>query len=68
MSPCEKIELGCIARDVATGFQGVVTARCDYLAGYVQYQLETYGDPSELPKTTWIESGRLMFVERHSSE
>ena len=39
----ERLELGDKARHVVTGFEGIVTARCEYLAGCSQVCLQPQG-------------------------
>ncbi len=41
-----RFELGTRARDIVTGFEGVVTAKVEYLTGCIQYAIK----PPELDK------------------
>jgi hypothetical protein len=55
-----KIKLGDRAKDRISGFEGVVTARTEWLTGVVRYGLEPEalrdGKPGEIQ---WFDEGRL---------
>ncbi len=57
-----EIKLGDKAKDALTGFTGIVTARCDYLTGCVQFKVT----PKSLSKDgkpddgEWFDESRLV--------
>lgn len=57
-----EIKLGMEAKDQLTGFEGIVTARIDYLTGCVQYKVT----PKSLSKDgkpedgEWLDESRLI--------
>ncbi len=61
---CFKFDLGDTARDVITGLQGVVTARCQYLTGCTQFLVQPPGaDKQGQPKGShWVDEGKLAAV------
>lgn len=62
-----RFELGATARDVITGFEGVVTGRCDYITGCTQFLLQPRGTakkPSASDDSRWVDEARLESVGR----
>ena len=58
-----KIELGKKVEDFINGFKGTVIARCEYLNGCIQYQLE--GDePTKPGMEIWLDEQRLVSEEK----
>jgi hypothetical protein len=59
----KKIKLGVEARDVATGFTGIVTQRIDQLNGNVQYALQPKSeDPSVMKDPIAVDHHMLEYV------
>jgi len=60
-----KIKLGVKAKDVVTGFEGIVTAKVEYLNGCVQYALKPKIDPKakeKMPEGIYIDAQQLEYV------
>lgn len=60
-----KIALGAEVKDTVTGYEGVVTARAEYLTGCIQYlvtQKKTGPDGTILPGE-WLDEVRLTSTE-----
>ncbi len=55
------IESGATVTDKITGFEGIVTARCQYMTGCNQYlvQPRCQSEKSEIPAGKWIDQDRL---------
>lgn len=53
------IELGKKAKDRITGFEGIVTGRCQYLTSNDQYSLTPKAAAGVLGKAEWFDEGRL---------
>lgn len=52
-----------LVRDKVTGFQGHITARCEYLNGTTQFLVETPAiGGMEEPKTLWLDAKRLEVI------
>jgi len=64
MSTTTPIALGCEARDVITGFEGIVTGRITYLYGCAQWGLTPrVAKPTEQPgDTRWFDEGRVQHI------
>ena len=56
-----KIKLGQKARDLITGFEGIVTQRCECIDGSVQYMLEK--QTTERSEAVWLEDNRLAITD-----
>lgn len=55
-----KYEMGLTARDVVTGYEGVITSRCDYITGCKQYVLNAKGLHEGKPISgQWFDEDRL---------
>ena len=54
--------LGREARDKITGFQGVITAKIQYLYGCAQYSLTSPAKDGELKEGQWFDEGRIEIV------
>lgn len=55
-----RYELGVTARDVVTGYEGVITSRCDYITGCKQYVLNAKGLHEGKPICgQWFDEDRL---------
>jgi hypothetical protein len=54
------VKLGHTVRDAITGFQGVVTARCEYINGCVQFCVTPrVAEDGKMPTGEWIDHQRL---------
>lgn len=64
------IKLGSIVKDTITGFTGIAVARCEYLNGCVQYevQLPVGDEVKEYPKSKWIDGDQLQAIEATKTE
>lgn len=59
-----KHELGSKAKDVITGFEGVVVARAEYLTGYNQALVQpTHLDNGKKVDCEWFDEQRLQRVD-----
>lgn len=57
------LELGKRAKDKITGFEGILTGRCQYLYGCDQYLITPPVDKSGAkPDGSWIDEGRIEIV------
>lgn len=55
-------KLGYKAKDSITGFEGIVTARIEYINGCVQYCVKPLaGKDAKMPEGEWIDEGQLTF-------
>lgn len=58
-----KFEFGAKVRDKVTGFEGVVTARCEYMTGCIQYVVvPTVDKDGKEGKSTWMDEARMELV------
>lgn len=55
------IKLGATAKEIITGFEGVVTGRASYITGCDQYLVSPRGGDKD-PK--WFDEQRLEVIER----
>lgn len=56
------INLGDIAKDKITGFEGVITGKASYLTGCDQYCIQPKvkdGDSGNCPDAKWFDEGRI---------
>lgn len=53
------ITLGCQAKDKITGFEGIVTGRCEYLFGCAQWGITPLAKDGEVKATNWFDEGRV---------
>lgn len=58
----QNVVLGCKARDKITGFEGIVTGRCEYLFGCGQWGLTPAAKDGECKNTLWIDEGRAEWI------
>jgi len=59
-----KFQHGDLARDVVTGFEGVVTGHADYITGCDQYLLSPRSKSADEKKDSfWLDENRLELVE-----
>lgn len=54
-----KLELGVEAQDKITGFQGIITAKIEYLTGCDQYCLTPKTKDGEVKENNYFDAGRL---------
>lgn len=59
-----QISMGVKARDKITGFEGIVTGRCDYLYGCTQWGITPPAKDGETKPTNWFDEGRVEYVDR----
>ena len=65
----KRIQLGMKAKDVITGFAGVVTAHLEYLTGCDQYCLTPPIDKDgKLVDTKWFDESRLLVTDTNIVE
>ncbi len=61
----EEVELGVKVKDTITGFEGTVTARCQYMNGCVQYEITPTTLKEGVPqKEIWLDEQRVVPVEK----
>lgn len=63
-----KIELGDLAKDKITGFEGVVIGHAEYLTGCDQYVLQpkcTDSNSGLYPEAQWFDKGRLVLMDKN---
>jgi hypothetical protein len=59
-----KIGLGSEVRDSVTGFQGIVTARAEFIAGCRQYIVQPpVKKDGSIPENNWLDEERLIVVK-----
>ena len=59
-----KLELGCTARDIVTGFTGVLTGKAEYLTGCIQFSVTPgVDDKGKCQENQWIDEGRLEVLQ-----
>jgi len=63
-----KIELHTKATDSLTGFTGTVTARCEYITGCVQYQVQPMAKDGEFKEPHWFDEDRLTAADKPKSK
>lgn len=64
-----KFKRGEYARDIITGFAGVIVARIDYLTGCNRYTLEPPLDKDgKLPEPAMFDENRLEYDPAHAGE
>lgn len=57
------IELGTQVRDKLTGFEGVATARVEYVTGVIKYEVQPrVREDGKMPDVEWISSESLELV------
>lgn len=57
------IELGKSAKDIVTGFEGVVTGRVEYLTGCNQYLVASKCKDGSESKSNWYDENRLTILD-----
>lgn len=58
------INLGAKVKDRVTGFDGIVTARCEHLDGTVQFMVEPKWQHDAMPiDGRWFDQARLDSIE-----
>jgi len=56
----DSLELGCQAKDIVTGFNGIVMARCEYFTGCITYEvMKRKRDKDLKSKSIWFDEKRL---------
>ena len=61
-----EIKLGIKAKDTVSGFTGIVTEKCEYLNGCVQFRVIPKIDPkksNEMPDGVWFDVEQLKYVD-----
>lgn len=56
------IELGQKGRDKVTGFEGIITGRCQYLTGCDQYNLIPPAKDGKIENAQWFDEGRIEII------
>ncbi len=66
MSNSKVVELGDSAKDVISGFTGIVTGRAEYLTGCTQFVVsaQKLDKDGKLPGAEWFDESRLMVVKK----
>ncbi|MDR0682044.1 MAG: hypothetical protein LBG15_09395 [Dysgonamonadaceae bacterium] len=57
------IKLGQKVRDIVSGFEGITTAKCEYLNGCVQYGVTPVSTDGKYPDTTYLDYKQLEVIE-----
>lgn len=64
-----KFRLGAKARDTVTGFEGIITARNEWLNGCIQYCLKPKVDKDgKIPEGEWIDEQQVELVRKAASK
>ena len=58
------IELGATAKDIVTGFEGVVTGRAQYLTGCDQYVITPKVSGGDFKEGRWFDENRLSVTKK----
>jgi len=60
-----KFELGTIAKDFVTGFEGMILGRTQYLTGCIQYGIcpQRLKQDEAFPDWVWLDESRLRTIE-----
>jgi hypothetical protein len=58
------IEMGVLAKDKVTGFQGIVIGKADYLFGCTQICLTPPVKEQEIKESHWFDEGRIEVLGR----
>ena len=56
------IQLGSKVKDKVSGIVGIVTGRCEYLNGCVQYCVVTKANKDNKTVSLWIDVGQLVVI------
>ncbi len=60
-----KIKMGSTVKDKVTGFTGIVTARCEFISGCLQYcVLPKSGKDGKYPDHQYFDEERLIVVKK----
>ncbi len=63
-----EVELGSKVTDKITGFKGVAVARCVYLNGCVQFEIEPVQLKDGVPqKSIWLDEPRVILIPKRKS-
>ena len=58
-----KFKKGQKAKDIITGFTGIITARADYITGCNQYSLASEAQDNKPADYQWFDENRVEIVE-----
>lgn len=58
-----KYELGSKAKDKITEFEGIITARCEYLTGCNQYCITPQAERGDYKDSVYIDEDRIELIE-----
>jgi hypothetical protein len=61
MGGSKMYDLGAKAKDKITGFEGIITARCEYLSGDNQYFIEAPAKDGK-SENAWVVEDRLVVL------
>lgn len=56
------IELGFVGKDKITGFEGIITSRCQYITGCDQYALQPPAKDGDIKDAKWFDEGRILIT------
>ena len=56
------IQLGLKARDIITGFEGIIVGRAEYLYGCTQYGVMPAAVDGKLGGSEWFDEGRIQVI------
>ena len=57
-----EIKLGQEVRDKVTGFEGIATARCEYINGCLQFGITPMSQDGKYPDTNYLDYKRLEII------
>ena len=58
------ITLGCKAKDRVTGYEGIVTSRCEYLSGRITYGITPHVlKDGSLKNTEWFDEANIEYID-----
>jgi len=52
------------AKDMITGFEGVITGRADYITGCNQYLIQPIKEDGEFIESRWMDENRLEIIKK----
>lgn len=58
-----RLDLGQRVKDTVTGFSGVITARCEYLTGCIQYSVTAEKLENGDSRQNWFDEDRLVALK-----
>ena len=58
------IDLGQKAKDIITGFEGIIVGRAQYLYGCDQYAITPLAQDGKINDSQWFDEGRIRVIDR----